>query len=79
MVIVEIGGRITKTYPLTQNQNLFCIAWGSGELLWGIIVKFLPMKLFQCYTLDESPQEEDAAPTASQFLKKSATIKNIQD
>jgi len=79
MVIVEIGGRITKTYPLNQDQNLFCVAWGSGELLWGIFIKFLPLKLFQCYSLDETPQEDDAAPTASQFLKKSATLKGIKD
>lgn len=78
MVIVEVGGRITKTYPLDMRQNVFCIAVGSGELLWGVIIKQLPVGLFQCVTLDESPVEQDAPATASSALKKSKTLRQAQ-
>lgn len=73
MVIVEVGDRITKTYPLNKKQNLFCIAFGSGELIWGILIKFMPLSLFQCVRLDEAPVQEEAPASLTSTFKKSAT------
>lgn len=46
MGMVEVGGRITKTYPLNPHQNLICLIIGSGEIIWGALIKFLPLKWF---------------------------------
>ena len=46
MILVEFGGRAVKTYPLTFVENLMCIALGSGELLWHIVIKAVPEKYF---------------------------------
>lgn len=43
MTMVEVGGKITKTYPLELWRNGICLIFGSGELIWGILIKFLPI------------------------------------
>jgi len=48
LVIIEIGGMATKCAPLTMNQNLCCIGLGATSLLWGFLLKFLPLGWFQC-------------------------------
>lgn len=46
MLMVEIGGRVTKTYPLEMWMNGICLLFGAGELIWGVFIKFLPLKFF---------------------------------
>jgi magnesium-transporting ATPase (P-type) len=46
MVMVEIGGMAVKTHALSVELNLVCILIGSFELVWGIIIKFMPLKFF---------------------------------
>jgi len=53
MLMVEFGGKIVKSKALNMNQNIFCIVIGSFELLVGVVIKFLPVKWFQCVRLDE--------------------------
>ena len=60
--IVQYGDRATKTMPMDMNQNLICIAFGFGEMIWGIIIKFFPLKIFQFYKFDETPKEEEEEP-----------------
>jgi len=47
---------------------------GAGELLWGLFIKFTPLKLYQCISLDESPLEEGAT-SISNMLKKSSVMR----
>ena len=42
--MVEIGGMAIKTKSMSVNQNLICLAFGSGSLVWGVVIKFMPMK-----------------------------------
>lgn len=58
VVLVEFGGTAVKTYALNMNQNLICLAIGSFELLWGLILKFIPVKFFQCIDLKNDVTEE---------------------
>ena len=46
MILVQFGGRAIKTYPLTIEQNLFCIALGAGELIWHAVIRLFPIKYF---------------------------------
>lgn len=46
MAMVEVGGKVTKTWPLEMYQNGICLIFGCGELFWGIVIKFLPVKFF---------------------------------
>ena len=39
MLMVEYGGKAIKTHPLNLSLNILCIALGSFELLWGLVVK----------------------------------------
>jgi hypothetical protein len=32
---------------------------GAFELIWGVILKFLPLKFFQCVNLDEKLPEDE--------------------
>jgi len=46
IVMVEIGGMAIKTKPLNVRENLICLAFGSGSLIWGVVIKFMPMRFF---------------------------------
>jgi hypothetical protein len=46
MAMVEVGGRVTKTYPLEMWRNGICLIFGAGELFWGVFIKFMPIKWF---------------------------------
>jgi len=73
--MVEIGGMVTKCYPLSLNQNLICIAFGFLSIPWGIIIKFIPLKHFE-FKVNDAPMDEDAKhSTATSFIKKSTIRK----
>jgi len=55
IAMVEYGGKAIKTYPLNTNENIICISIAASELVWGFILKFLPLGLFQWVSLDDSP------------------------
>lgn len=59
MAIVEVGGLFTKTSPLNTSQNLICMAFGAGELLWGFVIKQFPSKYFAIWQLDEVVETEE--------------------
>ena len=60
MIMVEVGGRFTKTSPLNTKQNLICLAIGFLELPVGLFIKFLPIGWFQCIKInDELPPDSD--------------------
>lgn len=73
MAMVEVGGKVTKTYPLAMWQNGICIAFGAGELFWGVLIKFIPVRFFQCFSFEEAPmtEEEQEKSTLSKFKKGS--------
>jgi hypothetical protein len=60
--MVEVGGQITKCSSLNMVQNLICLVIGSFEMIWGIVIKLTPLKLWQFYSLDE-PVEAKADET----------------
>jgi hypothetical protein len=38
-----------------MHQNMIALAIGAGELIWGVILKFAPLKYFQCIGMAEEP------------------------
>jgi hypothetical protein len=81
-ILVELGGQAVKTYPLNMQQNLICLGVGALELVWGLILKFLPLGWFQCISLDvELPEEEEEEmpkQSAVMALKRTSTQKSRQ-
>lgn len=75
MLMVEYGGRPMKAYPLHLKDNLYCFLPGVGELIWGVFLKFLPLKLFQCLSMDEKPMSEEEAGRSLTALAKQSTVK----
>jgi len=74
--MVQVGGVVTKCYPLNTQQNLLCLAFGVVSLPWGLVIKFIPLRFFQCMSLDEEPMnEEDLNRTATSAFKRSSTVK----
>lgn len=77
MLIVEVGGMAIKTYPLNMDITLWCLLFGSLELVWGVIIKFMPLEMFQCISLDEEPFKENEAEKAlSSSFKRSASLRS---
>lgn len=77
MFMVEFGGKIVKSKALDTNQNLFCIIIGALELVVGLVIKFLPVKWFQCVSLDEKPSDGNGGITAA-LRPSSAMKKQVQ-
>jgi magnesium-transporting ATPase (P-type) len=76
LIIVEIGGVVTKTDALNMNENFICIGLGASSLIWGFILKFLPVSLFQCIQMDDNPKDDDEEKeTIIDKLKTSKTIR----
>jgi Ca2+ transporting ATPase len=74
MSMVEYGGVAVKAYPLNTHQNMICLAFGALELLVGLLIKFVPLRFFQCISLDETPASDVQGASLSAILKKSSTI-----
>jgi len=73
VVMVEVGGQITKCFPLNTTQNMICLAFGGFEMIWGVIIKFTPLGMWQFYNLDDKPVE--GGPTGiSAVMKKSSKM-----
>lgn len=60
MAMVEVGGKAIKTWPLDWSQNQICLIFGSIELIWGLLIKFIPTSAFACISMDDSPAEEES-------------------
>jgi hypothetical protein len=45
-LMVQFGGKVIQTIPLTVNEHLFCVGLGFFELFWAFIVKILPLSWF---------------------------------
>jgi Ca2+ transporting ATPase len=74
MAMVEYGGAAVKSYPLNTRQNTICLIIGGLELVVGFILKFMPLKLFQCISLDERPASEVPGTTMASVFKKSSIM-----
>jgi len=59
------GGRAVRCYPLTSEENVICCVIGAGELIWGVIIKFIPSDcsffnwLAKSGFNEEAPTEEE--------------------
>ena len=84
MVLVEIGGRVVKCHPLNTYQNIVCILFGAGELIWGFVIKSTPLGWYQCVNMTDDYEDSDdegdddgsvKAKSLTQGLKKSSTLR----
>jgi magnesium-transporting ATPase (P-type) len=70
--IVEYGSMATKCYALSMIENLICVGIGMTSLVWGFILKFIPVKLFQWVSIDDKPiEEEEQERSVISKMKKS--------
>lgn len=74
MAMVEIGGKAIKTWPLNTDQNIICLIFGSIELIWGLIIKFIPTKFFTCVSMDDAPAGEEKDNTMVSRLKATSKL-----
>jgi len=58
---VEFGAKFTKTFKLNMDQNLICIGFGLGSLIWGFILKQTPLDWWKLSCLDFDCSEEELA------------------
>jgi len=58
------------------------LALGFISLPWGLVIKFIPLKYFQCISIDDKVPEAEIKDKLEQSIvsafKKSATLKNAQ-
>lgn len=59
IVLVEYGGEAVKCSPLTLNQHLMCIGIGACSLITGLLVRLLPISMFNLFKVNEVPLETD--------------------
>lgn len=73
-VMVELGGKAVKTFPLDMNANLICLAIGFGEMPWGLLLKFIPLSIVPKLKMNDTPEEEEETGTQSKALASASTI-----
>lgn len=56
--MVEVGGMVTKCYPLSVTENLICVGFGFISIPWGYLIKLIPTKYFE-FKVDDAPMHED--------------------
>jgi hypothetical protein len=57
--LVEWGGKVTRTVPLSAKDNMICLAMGSFCLFWGLLVKLaLPSRFFVGFSFNEDVMTE---------------------
>lgn len=86
MVLVEVGGRFSKTTPLNTVQNCWCLGIGFLSIIWGFILKFTGFEIWDtisgCISLDVDEDDlkkaeevdengEPANQSSASFFKKS--------
>lgn len=75
VVMVQIGGKAVKTFPLDIEQNIICLCVGAGELLWGLILKFIPSRFFGCLSINDQPLPEGEEIKGPSTLMKQSTLR----
>ena len=75
VVMVQIGGKAVKTFPLDYEQNIICIVIGAGELIWGFLIKFAPVRFFACLNMADQPLDRDAVGGGVSTLMKQSTLR----
>ena len=70
IAIVQYGGLIFQTTPLSLHQHLFALAVGLGGLIFGILFRLVPTKLFSCFKFHEEEKKES---TFTSLVRKKTT------
>jgi magnesium-transporting ATPase (P-type) len=47
-LIVEFGSEPANCVPLSLKQHIFCYLLGIGALIFGILFRFVPLRIFRC-------------------------------
>jgi hypothetical protein len=56
IILVTFGGRAVRTHPLTLRQHGVCLFISSLTLVWGFLVKLLPIDVTEESTEGEEEQ-----------------------
>lgn len=78
MAMVEYGGMAIKTWPLDRSHNVICLIFGSIELIWGLLIKFIPSRFFGFISMDDAPHEEETETIVSKLKATSKLSKGGQ-
>ena len=70
VLIVQYGGLVFQTTALTLDQHIFATAVGVGALLWGILFRLVPLRLFACFHFHEEEKKES---TFTNMVRKKTT------
>lgn len=56
--LVEYGGKVMQTTPLSIEVHLITLAIGTGSLVVGLIIKLIPDSVFRCIPFFKNIKEE---------------------
>ena len=75
--LVSFGGEALRLSPLSWDQHLYCILIGVGGIVFGLLVRLLPDKLFACFRLSEEPVSSKDADHAITSRLRRRTTKSV--
>lgn len=80
ILLIQIGGNKVKTYPLGIKENAICVAVGAVSIVWGLLLKFIPERMFGCFNFDEAPiTDEEAESNLKATFKPSSSLRRKKD
>jgi magnesium-transporting ATPase (P-type) len=89
VLLVEVGGFPVRCVPLSWQQHVACICIGAFSLILGIVVKFVPSRIFKFMAFKKEVNTEDVIRHGSvaslrksrtmQMSLKAALLKKVED
>ena len=68
-----------KVHALTWEQNGWCFLIGFGELIWGLVLKFVKPKYCECISMGDTPMTEDEKSRSFVSSLKRSTMGNQKE
>ena len=73
--MVEFGGAALRTVPLTLEQHIICICIGMFSLIQGVLIKFIPSKLFSFIKVKDEAMTEAQMNSSMMSIVRKPTFK----
>lgn len=77
VLLITFGGKFVKVMSLTGEQHALCFGVAAFTLVWSMLVKFLPERIWSSVSLfrEEEIQQDKMDDTLTSKLRRKSTMR----